>query len=209
MDRFITTEGRVSRIEYFLWMLILGIVFGTANTVCYFLEVAGFSIWVIFLGVFLSVFPIVQRLHDLGRPGTHYVLLLIPLYNIYLSLLLLFKSGTRGSNQYGADPTERRAGSEEDSRQSDDNRWYQQAYEELETNAIEKATWAKSFADADGNEDKAKALYIKRRVAALAGEGRNEDVLESEHQTRIAEQSVGGDSGKAAADGGPTGAPQR
>ena len=40
--------------------------------------------------------------------------------------------------------------------------------EEIETNQVDKGLWAKSFADQGGDENKAKALYIKRRVALLA-----------------------------------------
>jgi uncharacterized membrane protein YhaH (DUF805 family) len=46
-------------------------------------------------------FPVVKRLHDLDRPGTHYWPLLIPFYNIYLMLVLFFKKGTEGPNRYG------------------------------------------------------------------------------------------------------------
>jgi hypothetical protein len=46
----------------------------------------------------------VKRLHDLDRSGAHYWLLLVPLYNIYLALLLLFKKGTTGPNRFGPDP---------------------------------------------------------------------------------------------------------
>ncbi len=35
----------------------------------------------------------VKRLHDIGRPGSHYFLLLIPFYNLYLQCCLLFKKG--------------------------------------------------------------------------------------------------------------------
>jgi uncharacterized membrane protein YhaH (DUF805 family) len=52
----------------------------------------------------IAAFPVVKRLHDLGRPGTHYWLLLIPLYNIYLGLVLLFQKGNNGENIYGPDP---------------------------------------------------------------------------------------------------------
>jgi len=43
-------------------------------------------------------------LHDLGKPGWHYWLMYIPLYNVYLSLVLLFTKGATGPNQYGEDP---------------------------------------------------------------------------------------------------------
>ncbi|MCY6355665.1 DUF805 domain-containing protein [Clostridium sp. ZS2-4] len=35
----------------------------------------------------------VQRLHDLGRPGYHFWLLLIPFYGFYVLCLLAFKKG--------------------------------------------------------------------------------------------------------------------
>jgi uncharacterized membrane protein YhaH (DUF805 family) len=64
------------------------------------------------VGNTLSALQIVKRLHDLDRPGTHYWLLLIPLYDLYLVLILLFKKGAGGPNRYGSDPL---AGREEHS----------------------------------------------------------------------------------------------
>jgi uncharacterized membrane protein YhaH (DUF805 family) len=55
-------------------------------------------------GTVVMACEVVKRLHDLDRPRSHYWLLLIPFYNIYLSLLLLFQRGTHGPNQYGDDP---------------------------------------------------------------------------------------------------------
>jgi uncharacterized membrane protein YhaH (DUF805 family) len=46
----------------------------------------------------------VRRLHDLDRSGSHVFLLAIPIYNVYLECVLLFKRGTDGSNRYGEDP---------------------------------------------------------------------------------------------------------
>jgi hypothetical protein len=53
---------------------------------------------------FASPFCAVKRLHDMGRPGTHFWMLLIPVYGILLSFILLFKKGTQGENTYGPDP---------------------------------------------------------------------------------------------------------
>lgn len=48
---------------------------------------------------------IVQRLHDLGRPGYHYWIILIPIYNIIFILFdLCGKKGQIGTNKYGLDP---------------------------------------------------------------------------------------------------------
>jgi len=52
----------------------------------------------------VSVCQTVRRLHDIGRPGTHFWLLLIPLYNVYLGLVLLFRKGDATHNRYGANP---------------------------------------------------------------------------------------------------------
>jgi len=46
----------------------------------------------------------VKRLHDLDRPAWHMLGFLIPIYNIYLSLVLLLKRGNYGFNDYGQDP---------------------------------------------------------------------------------------------------------
>lgn len=45
---------------------------------------------------------------------------------------------------------------------------YKKAYEEMSSEHFEPASWAKAFANAEGNQDKAKALYIKYRVEQLA-----------------------------------------
>ena len=54
--------------------------------------------------IWLSLSLDAQRLHDLNRSGWHVLLLLVPLYNIYLVFVLLLKKGTEGPNQYGPDP---------------------------------------------------------------------------------------------------------
>jgi uncharacterized membrane protein YhaH (DUF805 family) len=46
----------------------------------------------------------IQRFHDIDRSGSSYWLLYIPIYNIYLEIILLFKKGVNGSNEYGDNP---------------------------------------------------------------------------------------------------------
>ncbi len=46
----------------------------------------------------------VRRFHDLGKPGWHYWLTLVPFYNLYVGVILLFTQGAKGSNQYGPEP---------------------------------------------------------------------------------------------------------
>lgn len=53
--------------------------------------------------IWIQIAVTLKRLHDLGCPNWHLCLLLIP-YNVYLSFVLIFKSGAIGPNEYGADP---------------------------------------------------------------------------------------------------------
>jgi uncharacterized membrane protein YhaH (DUF805 family) len=108
-------EGRVNRARYFgrtlaitaatflvafVSGLFVGVTIGSSGQ-----ELAGIVGSIIGLaGQILCAFQVVQRLHDLDRPGTHYWLLLVPFYNIYLGLCLLFSKGTEGPNRYGEDP---------------------------------------------------------------------------------------------------------
>ena len=106
-------KGRIGRANYFFTAFGLSIV-------CYILAFAvGYAAAgsdpsessITALGYLISIpfsvliaFAAVRRLHDLGRPGTHYWLLLIPLYNIYLGLVLVFQGGNEGENEYGPKP---------------------------------------------------------------------------------------------------------
>ena len=116
MDLF-SMEGRYNRARHFwtvaaIWVVLQ--VFGIALGVAISLSAddaesaaAAAGQIGLLLGLAAAVvtaFPAVKRFHDLNRPGTHYWLLLIPIYNIYLALLLLFKRGTEGENLYGPDP---------------------------------------------------------------------------------------------------------
>jgi uncharacterized membrane protein YhaH (DUF805 family) len=56
------------------------------------------------LAVWSQVAIVVKRLHDLGRPGAHCFLLSVPLYNLYLGIVLSCKPGTIGANEFGPDP---------------------------------------------------------------------------------------------------------
>jgi hypothetical protein len=44
---------------------------------------------------------------------------------------------------------------------------FEKALDELESGKTEKALWARAFSEANGDENRAKAQYIKRRVLQL------------------------------------------
>lgn len=175
MGRYLTYEGRVGRLHYLLWLLALAVPLGIANGICNAMEAYGIGLLISLAGAFLASFAAVQRLHDLDRPGTHYWLLLIPLFNIYLGLVLLFQKGSSESNRFGPDPTGGSPSSPTAVLKPDDGVLYGQAYEELEDGSMDKTVWAKAFTDENGNEARAKALYIKRRVATLTEQKRQKE----------------------------------
>ena len=113
MHSLLSLQGRYNRAKYFwsilaiqaiTWMATMGIASSAGGDP----EAAqGISILISLLGMTFMVFPIVKRLHDIGRPGSHYWLLLVPIYSLDLGLALLFKKGMEGPNEYGSDPLTR------------------------------------------------------------------------------------------------------
>jgi len=112
-------DGRVNRGWYFLHVVLDDLVILTIMIL--FLTVSAIletpilllpAIGVILGGIWAAVAVTVKRLHDLGRPGWHWWLLMVPLYNIYLGLVLIFQRGTIGPNPFGPDPLGRPGGPE-------------------------------------------------------------------------------------------------
>jgi uncharacterized membrane protein YhaH (DUF805 family) len=110
LDLF-SPQGRANRAWYF-WHILLDdfVVLGLVIAMIVVSAIIGNPFLVIpMLGVILggiwaAISITVKRLHDLGRPGWHFLLFMVPIYNLYLGLVLLLKRGTWGSNEYGPDP---------------------------------------------------------------------------------------------------------
>jgi uncharacterized membrane protein YhaH (DUF805 family) len=111
LTELFTTQGRANRAWYFWHILLDDLVIVTVvvlmlalsvilNTPLLLVPLVG----VVLAGVWAGIAITVKRLHDLGRPGWHWLLLAVPLYNIYLGLVLLFQRGSWGDNQFGPDP---------------------------------------------------------------------------------------------------------
>ncbi len=101
------TQGRLGRLGYF------GRCFGVFLVPNVLIQVGvqshseGLTIIGGLLGLAAFVLAVtfaVRRLHDLDRPGTDYFYLLIPIYNFYFALVMVFQRGTVGANKYGPDP---------------------------------------------------------------------------------------------------------
>ncbi len=110
--RFFQFKGRAARGEFILHYLaesFLYVVFivlaaflkSRPGTPAWFSGALGLMVIVGFVVIIAdSVSVTIRRLHDLDRPGSHWWLLFVPLYNIYLEFVLWFKRGTDGPNRF-------------------------------------------------------------------------------------------------------------
>lgn len=102
-EKFFNYKGRLNRKRYFFRILIssflLGLVAGFLNLIS---PVLAFPVYI--LSAIVGVMLAIRRCHDLNKSGWFYLLLLIPIVNIFVGLYLLFAMGTIGPNQYGPDP---------------------------------------------------------------------------------------------------------
>ena len=113
-----TLNGRIGRLRYLAWMLVMSVAMlfaaGIVITVGAAVSVAsplvamilGLLLWIaLIVGmVWISVLISVKRLHDLGWSGWLYALNLVPIVNTVFAILLLVLPGNAGANQYGAPP---------------------------------------------------------------------------------------------------------
>lgn len=113
MSTLISMDGRISRSTYFWTTLaVMAITSFVAVVVAFVLSMTVPAYWatstagglIALVGTVMIAFAAVKRLHDIGRPGTHYWLFLVPLYNVYLALMLMFQRGNDGTNRFGSDP---------------------------------------------------------------------------------------------------------
>jgi uncharacterized membrane protein YhaH (DUF805 family) len=114
MDKLVDlfkTEGRANR-AWYLWhillddlaivtgVLLFGLLTVITGSLLFILPAIGVGVAGLWAGVCVTI----KRLHDLGRPAWHWLLFIVPLYNIYLGIVLVFQRGTDGPNEFGPDP---------------------------------------------------------------------------------------------------------
>jgi uncharacterized membrane protein YhaH (DUF805 family) len=105
-NRYVQFSGRSPRAEYWYFVLFMVLIGGGAGIVesIWFHDRQVFSTVanLAFLLPALSVY--VRRLHDLGRSGWWYWLILIPVVGWVILFVWFVSRGTRGPNRFGPDP---------------------------------------------------------------------------------------------------------
>ena len=109
------TEGRLNRLRYIKYMVILAIIAGVATFVTSSMATfltgnpTGFlvklitGIWAIAAGAG-NITLMIRRLHDLDKSGWFAILAIIPAIGFIFSIYLFCAKGTDGYNRYGQDP---------------------------------------------------------------------------------------------------------
>jgi len=96
---------RAGRVEYFLMLLFIGMTGWATTLIMTLLNLPEILEILVLLAVLAAAgLQTVRRLHDINRPGWHYFLLFVPVYNLWLTFLLTFKGGDKSENSYGPEP---------------------------------------------------------------------------------------------------------
>lgn len=96
--------GRLNRINFWIGLLFMGLVFPLVLSLLLELELFSFPVieWVPFAYLILMLLSIIaRRFHDIGKSGWYLFLLLIPVVNFVVPIWLVSTKGTLGENIYG------------------------------------------------------------------------------------------------------------
>lgn len=117
IDKIYTTKGRLNRLRYLKYMILLAIVAGLStfvmSSMATFLTGDPNGSLVMLVTVFWAMVAgagnialMVRRIHDLGKSGLFVLVAFIPLIGVVFSIALFCIPGQVGWNEYGADPLE-------------------------------------------------------------------------------------------------------
>ena len=115
LNEIFTPEGRLNRLRYLKYMVILALISGISTFVLssmmtFFtgdpnstpvLMVTG--AWALIAGAG-NVMLIIRRLHDMGKSGWFALLVFVPVVGVIFSIAMFCIPGQVGWNEYGADP---------------------------------------------------------------------------------------------------------
>lgn len=114
-NEIFTTDGRLNRLRYIKYMIILALVAGGStfvmSSMATFLTGDPTSslvtmitwMWALVAGAG-NIALMIRRLHDLGKSGYFVLIALVPVIGVIFSVCLFCIPGQDGYNQYGADP---------------------------------------------------------------------------------------------------------
>ena len=114
-NKFADFNGRARRKEYWMWtlyctiILLISMVFDNLFGLTFELlgEDLGYG-WLYLIFGIIQFIPglavVVRRLHDVGKSGWYYLIILIPLIGFIWILVLLCTDGVEEENKWGTNP---------------------------------------------------------------------------------------------------------
>ena len=126
--KFLSLSGRIGRMRYFVYAAGLTLLFYLVMGIAAALVIPGImsagqsaiGVGAVIIGLIVMVGLIalmgmswgymVRRLNDINASGWLSLLMLVPIANLVLGLVMLFKRGSEGRNQYGAAPVSNSGG---------------------------------------------------------------------------------------------------
>ncbi len=114
-NKYIDFNGRARRKEYWMWTLYVTLIFILAmildNMLGLNFELLGEDLgygWLYLITGIINFIPglsiVVRRLHDVGKSGWFYLIILIPIIGFIGILILLCSDGDKEENKWGTNP---------------------------------------------------------------------------------------------------------
>jgi uncharacterized membrane protein YhaH (DUF805 family) len=191
-------ETRASRSEYW-WFFLYGFLAGTIIDILEIIVMPANSTFGLGpIGIIFTLFNIIpaialscRRLHDVGRSGW-WQLLYFTIIGTFVLLYWYLKKGDDVENNFGYNPLGSIIKSklsngqqktldnnavntkvvETTAHELDEDKFYEKVATEMNNKDIKAGLWAKATVDAEGDEGKTKAFYIKYRVQNIQNEQR-------------------------------------
>ncbi|MDQ1919636.1 DUF805 domain-containing protein [Massilia pseudoviolaceinigra] len=111
VPRMLTMKGRIGRVRYLVYSMVLWIAIMLLTTALIALLVTAFSLLMSLLGLVMLIPALAatfiltrRRLHDMALSGWLGLLHLVPLVNFFFGLWMVFGRGGEGANKYGPPP---------------------------------------------------------------------------------------------------------
>ena len=114
-NKYADFSGRARRKEYWMWTLYATLIFILAmimdNMLGLNFELLGQDLgygWMYVIAGIINFIPglsiVVRRLHDIGKSGWFYLIILIPIIGFIWILILLCSDGVTEENKWGTNP---------------------------------------------------------------------------------------------------------
>ena len=114
-NKYADFSGRARRKEYWMWTLYVTLIFILAmimdNVLGLNFELLDQDLgygWLYMLAGIINFIPglsiVVRRLHDVGKSGWFYLIILIPIIGFIWMLILLCSDGVKEENKWGTNP---------------------------------------------------------------------------------------------------------